>query len=141
MNTESRSCGCNTECASEEPVVCTLEAREQATRATEFREVFVHLLATESIEGGFRWRFSAEPGLEEHLVDLARREHDCCRFFQFRVRTDGDHIVWETRARETARSVLEELKRLPQTLQEADVGTLKTALSASGLAFSSDAKV
>jgi hypothetical protein len=37
MNTESPSCGCDARCASEEPVVCALGSREQATRAAESR--------------------------------------------------------------------------------------------------------
>jgi hypothetical protein len=132
------SCGCSVECASEEPIVCTLDGREQAARGAEFRDVFAHLLTTQPFDGGFRWHFRAVPGLEERLVDLARREHDCCRFFRFRVGAVGEEIVWEARTDSRATSILEELMRLPETLREADIETIKSALHASGLAFSSD---
>lgn len=141
---EIRSCGCGSDaCASDdsvEPIVCTLAGPEQAARADEFRAAFAHLTATEAFPGGFRWVFSFEPDLEGRLQDLARREHDCCRFFDFRVFREGDAIVWESRADERATAILDELMRLPDTLDSSrDTEALKRALGErAGLVFASD---
>src|SRR5687767_2472096 len=98
----SKSC-CN------EPIACTLGAGELTARIAEFRELFTKLVRTEPIEGGYRWSFRVENGLEEHIRDLARREHECCRFFDFAIRVDGDTIVWEARTEELARPLLDDL--------------------------------
>ena len=141
---EIQPCACGSDaCASNdpvEPIVCTLAGDEQATRADEFRAAFAHLAATEPIAGGFRWIFSDQPGLEERLQDLARREHACCRFFDFRVFKAVDSIVWESRTDERARAILDELMRLPETLASSrDTEALKRALrERAGLAFASD---
>jgi len=135
----SDSCGSND---SVEPIVCTLAGDEQATRADEFRAAFAYLASTESFAGGFRWKFSDQPGLEERLQDLATREHACCRFFEFRVFKAVDSIVWEARADKGAQAVLAELMRLPETLASSrDTEALKRALGErAGLAFASDQK-
>ena len=139
MPSESSSRGCGTECASEEPIVCTLTGRDQAARAAEFREAFAHLLATEPIRRRLSMAVSSHAGLEPSLSSLARREHECCRFFQFRVDTEGDVIVWEARTDARARSILDELMRLPETLKgSAEVTSMKQAMNAAGLAFASD---
>ena len=74
------------------------------------------------------------------MRDLARREHDCCRFFDFRVFREGDAIVWESRADERATAILDELMRLPETLDSSrDTEALKRALGErAGLVFASD---
>ena len=40
--------------------------------------------------------FRADPGTREHVDDLARREHACCPFLDYRVETVGDEVVWTT---------------------------------------------
>ena len=127
MATTSCKCG---PCAppAEEPIVCTLSDRDQLARVGEFRAVFAHLVATQQFEGGFRWRFSAEPGLEATLVDLARREHDCCRFFEFDITRDSDCIVWETRASQEAAVIMDAFMRLPENLsRDSDLGAIRRA--------------
>lgn len=114
---ESPSCGCGGCTSRDEPVVCTLEGREQQqARAADFREVFGSLERAERLDGSARWYFRDEPGLETRLRELARREHECCRFLEFRVAREGGALVWETRAPEHASSVLEEFMRLPEAL-------------------------
>ena len=143
MSNESSSCGCGGACASPAvPIVCTLAGPEQqARRVLEFREVFVHLERTEPLEGACRWFFRAEAGLEARLRELARREYDCCRFFDFRITREGGSIVWETRAPESAAGVLNEFMRLPETLGEAStLGTLKRVLGEAGLTFLPETK-
>jgi hypothetical protein len=53
MSKDPSSCGCATFA---EPIVCTLTGQEQqARRAAELRDAFVHLERTEPLEGAFRW--------------------------------------------------------------------------------------
>lgn len=141
VTSPSSSCECGSACASapEEPLVCTLAGREQSTRAAEFRAAFAHLVRTEPFDAGFRWYFRSEPDLEARLRDLAHREHECCRFFEFHVTNVDDSIVWEARTDERGRSVLDEFMRLPETLQtDTDVDALKRLMNAGGLTFASD---
>jgi hypothetical protein len=141
MSSDAASCVCGSAQVpnAEEPLVCTLAGRDQADRASEFGEVFLQLERTETFDGGFRWHFRAQPGLVARLRDLARREHDCCRFFDFRITEEGGSIVWETRSEERAADVRDELMRLPDTLQRTrDVESMKRALSDAGLTFASD---
>jgi MerR family transcriptional regulator, copper efflux regulator len=142
MSNESSPCGCSSACApSTEPIVCTLAGRqEQETRLAEFRDVFVHLARTEPLEGTFRWFFRDAPGLEPQLRELARRENECCRFFDFRIQREGDFIVWEVRAPEDAAAVLEELRRLPETISASTPETMKRVFSEAGLTFVSGAE-
>jgi hypothetical protein len=130
----------------EEPVACTADLRDKPTvqrQITGYRTAFTHLIATERFEGGFRWRFRAAPGLEAELHQLMAREHDCCRFFQFKLGRQGGELVWETRAKPHASSVLDEFSRMPQTLQAEprpiyDVAALKSAVGAAGLRFADE---
>lgn len=132
------SCGCENTCgASEEPIACTLVGRDQQLkRAAEFRDAFVHLERTETILGGFRWHFRADAALEARLRDLASREQACCKFFDFRITREANTLVWETRAASAAAAVLEEFKRLPETLAAgSSLDALTRALSDAGLRF------
>jgi hypothetical protein len=124
--------------AGEPPIACTLGASDIPVRAEAFRAAFSRLLATERFAGGFRWRFRAMPGFEDELKELARREHDCCRFFDFDVTCVGDEILWEARADDRATAILEEFMQLPETLRGADPQPLKRALSSAGLTFTAD---
>jgi hypothetical protein len=138
MSNESSSCGCSSACApSTEPIVCTLAGRQQQEkRVAEFRDAFVHLERTEPLDGAFRWHFRNEPGLERQLRELARREHECCRFFDFRIHSEGgDFIVWEVRAPDEAAAVLKELMRFPQTITASTTETLQQVFSDAGLTF------
>lgn len=154
---EASGCGCaptgdptrlfqSPEPSGDEPVVCTapLEDKPLIQRGIDsYRAAFSRLVATEHFEGGFRWRFPREPALQARLEQLIAAEYDCCRFFQFRLTTEGDEVVWETRAPAHAASVLEEFSRLPERLlaeQRAghDVAALKAKASAAGLRFAAD---
>ena len=72
-------------------------------------------MRTEPIENGLRWRFHAAPGLAERIADLARREHECSRFLDFRIGVEGDALVWEARTDARARPILDELMRLAES--------------------------
>jgi hypothetical protein len=141
MSGNSSSRGCASSCEPAPPLVCTLAcAEQQERRANEFREAFVHLECTEPLYGAFRWFFRDEPGLEDRLRELAWREHDCCRFFDFHITREGGSVVWETRGPAAAAQVLEELMRLPEALSGAPkIETMKRVLSDAGLTFQADA--
>jgi hypothetical protein len=141
MSNEPTTCGCENECGvTTEPIACSHVGREQyAKRAAEFRDAFVHLERTETIAGGFRWYFQADSALEVQLRDLAHREHDCCRFFDFRITREGSALVWETRAPDAAGAVLEEFKLLPETLKgSSSLDTMQRVLAGAGLTFAPD---
>lgn len=154
---EASGCGCapaggakrlfeSPEPSGDEPVVCTapLEDKPVIQRGIDsYRAAFSQLVATEHFEGGFRWRFPREPALQARLEQLIAAEYACCRFFQFRLTSEGDAIVWETRAPAHAASVIEEFSRLPERLLAEqrpghDVATLKAKVSAAGLRFAAD---
>ena len=115
-----RSCRCGEAPAQPpEPVACRLDGPGVQRRLAEFRDVFARaLVGTERLaDGVVRWRFQASPGLEDELRSLAEREHACCRFFRFDVRTVGREVWWDSRVeRPEAAPVLEELFALPTTL-------------------------
>ncbi|MBV1859054.1 MAG: hypothetical protein KUG77_11640 [Nannocystaceae bacterium] len=126
----SRSCGpmCTTD---EAPIACTLNTASGKERAGEFRQVFERAyLRGERLSHGVRWRFSEQDGLLDDLRSLARREHECCLFFDFRVEPHGDEIWWETRTSAAGAPVLEEFYRLPQSLLELEVEDLIPRMTA-----------
>jgi hypothetical protein len=128
--------------APDEPIVCTADLRDQPTVRAQldgYRAAFERLIATEHFPGGFRWTFQRTPELEGQLPQLAQSEHQCCRFFEFDVAVDGDRIVWQTTAAESARDVLEEFSKLPERLKaEHDVRALKRPFVSAGLTFAAD---
>lgn len=136
----------SSEPSADEPVVCTADLGNKPLiqqGVDSYRTAFSQLIATDRFAGGFRWRFRREPGLEARLQQLITAEHDCCRFFQFQLTTEGNEIVWETRARAHAASVMEEFSRMPERLRAEprtvhDVATLKAKADTAGLRFAAD---
>lgn len=131
-----------------EPVACTANLNDAATIQTgidSYREAFTHRVASERFPGGFRWTFQAVPGLRERLKGLSEAEHGCCRFLSFDVKSQGDQIIWETRAEDQAATVLEEYFQLPERLLEEprrgrDVEHLEREATRAGLKFTSRAQ-
>jgi hypothetical protein len=85
----------------------------------EYQRLFQGYLAGRSQTGtGIRFCFRAEPGVEDWVRDLARREKACCGFFDFTVSTDGHEIRWDAAVLddEQARQALDEFYGLPDTL-------------------------
>jgi mercuric ion transport protein len=128
-----------------EPIVCTADLRDKPTVQAQldgYRAAFEHLLRTETFEGGVRWIFKNRAGLDHELRNLAEKEHQCCTFFKFELRTAGETIVWETTARQEAATVLEEFGRLPERLSQHARGSeeqpIKQAIRGAGLIFAAD---
>jgi hypothetical protein len=108
-----------------------------------YRRAFTHLRTTERFDGGFAWVFAPAPGLEGELRTLAQNEHECCRFFKFEVRAEGDSVIWETRGNDGSAAVLKEFADLPKRLAETapgkDIDALKRSIGSAGLVFAADA--
>ena len=103
------------------PVACTLTGIPGAfaERMAEYQRLFQEHLTGRSRTGpGIRFRFRAEPGVEDWVRDLARREKACCGFFDFTVSTDGQQIRWDAAVAGDgpARQALDGFYRLPDTL-------------------------
>ncbi|MGH3068083.1 MAG: hypothetical protein ACRDND_01230 [Streptosporangiaceae bacterium] len=103
------------------PVVCDLSGAPDAfaERMAEYQRLFRQYLTGRGRTGpGIRFRFRADPGVEDWVRDLARREKECCGFFDFTVTTDGQEIRWDAAVAddEPARQALDEFYCLPDTL-------------------------
>ena len=107
------------------PLVCDMTGASDtpAERIAEYRRLFTQSLLGRSRTGsGIRFRFRADPGLEDWLRDLARREKACCAFFTFTIHVSGPEVWWDACVvdDEAARRVLDEFYRLPDTVAGGD---------------------
>jgi hypothetical protein len=77
------------------------------------------------------------------LRSLAQKEHQCCSFFKYDLRVEGETIIWETTANPEAASVLDEFARLPERLaahpQGREAEEIKRIIGGAGLMFAADA--
>ena len=88
------------------PVACTLTGTPGAfaERMAEYRRLFQSYLTGRSRTGpGIRFCFRAEPGVEDWVRDLARREKACCGFFDFTVTADAGEIRWDAAVADNSR--------------------------------------
>ena len=93
------------------PVACGLTGTPGAfeARMAEYRRLFArHLAGRSRTATGIRFRFRADPGVEDWVRDLARREKACCGFFDFTVTADAREVRWDASVTgdEAARQVL-----------------------------------
>ena len=102
----------------QEPIACTLDATGVAARLAEFGELFRGaLVGRDTTADGIRFRFAGEPGVEETIRDLARREQTCCSFFRFDIALHGDEVWWDATVDDPkARPLLDGLLALPDHL-------------------------
>ncbi|WP_433543954.1 hypothetical protein ACQPZG_01690 (plasmid) [Streptomyces sp. CA-294286] len=80
------------------PQSCTLPSAEQPLRSAEWDALFCERLAAITRPRPLRLRLhlsSGGEGVEERVRDLVAREGDCCSFFTFTTRADGDRTVLE----------------------------------------------
>jgi hypothetical protein len=107
--------------ASPIPIVCDMtDAPDTADeRLAEYHELFgTVLIGREHTDGGIRFTFRADPGVADHVRDLAAREKACCAFFDFVVDERDDVVTMDASVVDdpVARQILEEYYRLPDTL-------------------------
>jgi hypothetical protein len=87
-------------------------------RMAEYGRLFgAALVGRERTTDGIRFRLRADDGVEAWVRDLAAREKACCPFFDFAVSTHDDEVRWDVTVvdDDTARAVLDEFYRLPET--------------------------
>lgn len=79
------------------PIACDMSTAPDTPeeRLAEYRELFERaLLARERRDDAVVLTFSADA--QEQVVSLARREHACCPFVDYRIELAGRQLVWTT---------------------------------------------
>lgn len=105
------------------PSACTLPSTDQPFRVAEFDALFAdHVKGLERIDATtLSLRFSADPGLDRTIADLAARESACCSFFSFSLdRNDGLSLRVSVPERYT--DVLDGLQALAQKVGNLEAG-------------------
>jgi hypothetical protein len=74
----------------EQPIMCTLTTKDQASQALEWTDLHGKALHTEPLDGGAAMTFPAE--LAAGVEDLAAREATCCAFLDIVTTVDGDIV-------------------------------------------------
>jgi hypothetical protein len=96
-----------------------------AERIAEYRRLFAqHLVGRERTAEGIRFRLRAGAGVEAWVRDLMAREQACCPFFDFALASVDGQVRWDIAVidDDTARAVLDEFYRLPDTPDEGWTG-------------------
>jgi hypothetical protein len=79
------------------PIACDMSAARDTPeeRLAEYGELFERaLLGRERREDAVALIFTADA--REQVEDLARREHACCPFVDYRIELDGEQVRWTT---------------------------------------------
>jgi hypothetical protein len=103
------------------PILCDMtDAPDTAAeRLAEYERLFLGaLVGRQRSEEGIRFRFRADPGLEDWVRDLAAREKACCAFFSFDITAHGDEVWMDASVvdDDLARQILDEYYDLPDNL-------------------------
>lgn len=81
------------------PITCDMSTARDTPdeRVAEWGELFDRALLTrERRADAVVFSFRADPSRREQLEDLARREHACCPFLDYRLESVGDEVIWTT---------------------------------------------
>jgi hypothetical protein len=81
------------------PIACDMSTAPDTPdeRLAEYHALFERALLRRDRRGdAVVFWFRADPGIRETVDDLARREHACCPFFEFRIESVGGEVVWTT---------------------------------------------
>ncbi len=90
------------------PVACSLSAREMVERQAEARRLARRaLVARGRSDGGVRLEYHRSEAVEGAVRDLVRRERECCPFLELDVAAGVDRIVVEISAPPDGRAVLD----------------------------------
>jgi hypothetical protein len=119
------------------PIVCDMtDAPDTATeRFLEYQQLFRDsLIGRERVGESIRFRFRADPGVEEHVRDLAAREKSCCGFFDFTVTAVDDEVHWDATVVDDplARQILDEFYDFPTAIA-AGLPAVREQYTAAGL--------
>jgi hypothetical protein len=132
------------------PIACDLTNAPDTPeeRLAEYRWLFTHALVgrERTPDGGVRFRFRADDGVEDRIRELAAREKACCAFFDFAIAVDGNEVQWDATVvdasadHDAARAILDEFYALPDTIGDG-VDGLEDRLRDKGLTFVENGKV
>jgi hypothetical protein len=108
-------------------VACDMTAAPDTPqqRMAEYGRLFTqHLVGRERTVAGIRFRLRADAGVEEWVRDLSAREKACCPFADFTIATVDGQVAWDITVidDDTARAVLDEFYRVPETMGEGWTG-------------------
>jgi hypothetical protein len=81
------------------PVACDMTSADDslAERLAEYRRLFDHaLLDRTSTDSSTTFHLADRPGVRDWVLDLVRREANCCPFLSYEVDVDGEQIMWHT---------------------------------------------
>jgi hypothetical protein len=103
------------------PIVCDMtDARDTAAdRIAEYERLFSEaLVGRERTDEGIRFRFRADPGVEDWVRDLAAREKACCAWRELDIAVQDGEVWWDERALEDeiAQQFLEDFFGLPDMI-------------------------
>lgn len=93
------------------PDACTLPTAEQPIRQAEFQDLLTTVLRDQERRSPrhLRLTFSGDDDLADTVRDLARRETECCSFFDFTITAAGGVVVLDIEVPATQASVLDGL--------------------------------
>lgn len=120
------------------PIVCDMTdaADTSVERLAEYGQLFADALVSRerTADGANRFRFRADPGIEDRVRVLAAKEQACCAFFDFTVTAHGDEVWWDATTVDDpiAQQILDELYQLPDTVDDG-VASLFERFDAQGL--------
>jgi hypothetical protein len=128
--------------AASTPIVCDMTTAPDTAqqRLDEYQHLFGrHLIDREKTGQGIRFRLRAEPGVAAWVRDLAAREKACCAFFAFDIAVEDEQVIWDCAVSDddTARAILEEYYRLPDTAPQSPE-ELEKRLAGKGVRFIAD---
>lgn len=74
----------------EQPIACSLPARESRDQIGEWQALIGRKVATERVDGGYAVTYHAD--VTPQVMDLARREAACCNFLDILTTPSEDGI-------------------------------------------------
>jgi hypothetical protein len=96
--------------AMDQPIACTLSAREYRGRTDELAALAVRALRSrEPTAGGERLTFADGPEIEAELRVAIAAEASCCAFLHMELRRRGEDLILEIAGPQEARPVIAEL--------------------------------
>jgi hypothetical protein len=89
---------------------CTLPTADRPTRLAEFDDLFAESAREVSRDGaGVRILLAGTAGLRERVLDLTRRETECCSFFTFVLERQDDDLILDVTVPAERRDILDAL--------------------------------
>jgi hypothetical protein len=78
------------------PVICTLtDAQRQQRRVEVLQKVTECIQELKPLDDGYVFRFAADDGILDELMQVIQLERQCCPFLRFRLTVEPNHgPVW-----------------------------------------------